>query len=636
MLEFIRKGIKSIFAKILFALLILSFAVWGIDGVFTGGGTATIAKVGDTKVNSERFIQALSRQQSVLSQQAGQLVSFEQMREAAVEQGILTALVREASYAEELDTLGLAVPDDSIRDEIGSNPNFLDAEGNFSQLAYQSIIGQQGHTPRTFESLVARVLGEQILTEAVTLGVQTPDALSQAVAKFDGERRSAEVLRLTLIDAPDPGTPDDTTLAAWFDENQEQFRAPERRWGQYLRIDPLELAEGLRPSEEEVRAQYKANKANYTLEPTRTVEQIVFQDQEAADAAMARLTGGEASFAEIAAEQNLSLDDIALGTVRADDLADNVSAAAFSVTEPGLVGPVAGLFGTVILNVTGVEAGGTEPFEAVQEGISFGIARERARAEVTAKVNQLDDIRASGAELPELADQTGLVLREIKGLDQRGGVTEGGRPEIVDDVRFTGEVFAATIDEERDIVEMQDGSYVLVMVERIEETHMPPLDQIKAAVTAAWQDNARVESLEAQATDLAAKHGSDLAAIATELGKQTDAVSAFARSTPPPGFAQELIGEMFNADKDSLVVGRSSDGRSAVIAKITELEALEGADLTVEMQQVGDIFANSTARDQLEYYARALEARHGAELNLGNVDDVFNRLNQTGYGHGGM
>ncbi|MFK7945384.1 MAG: SurA N-terminal domain-containing protein [Paracoccaceae bacterium] len=634
MLDFFRRGVKSIFAQILLALLILSFAVWGIGDVFTGGRTTTIANVGDTEVNSEQFVNALTRQQSILSQQAGELVNFEDIRAAGVDQGILTALVREATYAEELSTMGIAVPADAIRDTIASNPSFLDAEGNFNQLAYQGVIGQQGYSPRSFEALTARLLGEQILADSVTTGVVTPDALAKTIAKFDGERRSASVLRLTLIDAPDPGTPDDATLTAWFDENKDQFQAPERRWGNYLRIDPAELAEGLAPSEDELRAAYEANQASYTVEATRTVEQIVFQDPAAAEAAMTRLTDGSASFAEIAAEQNLSLDDIALGTVRQDDLAGPTADAAFAASEPGFAGPIEGLFGTVILNVTAVQAGGQQPFEVVRDGISYAIARERARSVVNEKVNQLDDIRAGGAELPELAEQTGLVLRSFGGLDRRGGVTEGAAPEVAGDVRFTGEVFDATIDEERDIVELQDGSFVLIMLDRIAETALPPLEEIKPDVTAVWQDVQRVEALEAQATQLVLEHGGDLDVIAGVLGKQTDAVGAFARSAPPPGFAPELIGAMFSADEGDAVVGRSSDGRSAVIAKITGLEALEGADLDIEAQEVGDIFSNSLARDQLEYFARALEARHGAQVSVSAVDGVFEQLNQIGYGAG--
>ena len=209
---------------------------------------------------------------------------------------------------------------------------------------------------------------------------------------------------------------------------------------------------------------------------------------------------------------------------------------------------------------------------------------------------------------------------------------------MADDVRFTGEVFTAAIGEERDIVELQDGSYVLIMVDRVEETHLPPLAQIKADVIAAWQENARLDALEVRAAELISTHGNNLEAIASELGKTTDAVSAFARSAPPPGFAQELIGAMFSAEDQGMVVGRSSDGRSAVIAQIVGLEPLEGADFDLMVEEVGSVFADSFARDQLEYYARALEARHGAQLHLGAVDGVFEQLNQTGYGvgHGGM
>ena len=44
MLDFLRRGVKSWVAKILLALLILSFAVWGIGDIFINQGGGTVAR----------------------------------------------------------------------------------------------------------------------------------------------------------------------------------------------------------------------------------------------------------------------------------------------------------------------------------------------------------------------------------------------------------------------------------------------------------------------------------------------------------------------------------------------------------------------------------------------------------------
>ena len=56
MLQFIRSKVTSIFIKVLFGILILSFAIWGIGDIFLGNkdGEAVIS-IGDKEYNALHF-----------------------------------------------------------------------------------------------------------------------------------------------------------------------------------------------------------------------------------------------------------------------------------------------------------------------------------------------------------------------------------------------------------------------------------------------------------------------------------------------------------------------------------------------------------------------------------------------------
>ena len=52
MLQTLRNSVGSFVIKILFGLLVLSFAVWGIgDTFFFGGASNTVAEVGDREIS---------------------------------------------------------------------------------------------------------------------------------------------------------------------------------------------------------------------------------------------------------------------------------------------------------------------------------------------------------------------------------------------------------------------------------------------------------------------------------------------------------------------------------------------------------------------------------------------------------
>ena len=55
MLDTIRNTAKSWVAGIFVALLVLSFAIWGVGDIFRGGGTQNVAEIGDEAITVKEF-----------------------------------------------------------------------------------------------------------------------------------------------------------------------------------------------------------------------------------------------------------------------------------------------------------------------------------------------------------------------------------------------------------------------------------------------------------------------------------------------------------------------------------------------------------------------------------------------------
>ena len=628
MLEFLRRGVKSWVAKILLALLILSFAVWGIGDIFIGGQTRNVAHVGNTEVPAQRFFSEIARQQLAISRQSGELLSFDAMRDSGFDQRVMAGLVRDATYGEELASLEIAVPDQAVRDTILSNPDFQDSSGNFSQFVYESTIRQSQFSVPEYETLTRQLLGQQILVDAVALNIPAAPGAASQLAAYQGEQRAVQTIRLEAEDAADPGTPDDAAMKDYFDANSDRFIEPERRWGRFVHTDIEALMAEFQPTPEEIRAEYDENPDSYTVLATRTVEQIGFDDVASAQDAVTRLRDGSATWEEIAAERNVALEDLPLGAVRQGELSEAADAAIFALTEPGITDPVEGLFGALVLNVTEVETGGLTPFEEIEERIGQSMARYRAGEEAITRGNQIEDIRAGGATLEEIAEQTGLPLKTFAGMDPVGLVNEGDQPLIAADPRFMAEVREAFDGEERDVVQLSDGSYVLVMIDRIAESHLPELDTIRERVTEAWQHEQRLAAQEARAAELVAA-GQNLETISSTVLQGVTTHEGFTRDGAPGVFAPELIETIFAGGEGDMVIGRSRDGAGVFLALVTGVTALGAEDMAAQSNAITDILENNMQRDQLEYFARALEARHEAVVNQSAIDNVFDQLNQA-------
>jgi len=76
-LDTLRKGAARTLGLILVALLVVSFAVWGIADIFTGYGQQTLIRVGDTDITPQDYQRAQQEVLRSMSQQAGRSMSLQ-------------------------------------------------------------------------------------------------------------------------------------------------------------------------------------------------------------------------------------------------------------------------------------------------------------------------------------------------------------------------------------------------------------------------------------------------------------------------------------------------------------------------------------------------------------------------------
>ncbi|MHA1529395.1 MAG: SurA N-terminal domain-containing protein [Alphaproteobacteria bacterium] len=639
MLHFLRKGVKSLPAKILIGLLVASFAVWGIGDIFTFRLDTRVAKVGNTEIPAQRFADALAREQRRITQQTGQFVSYDMLRAAGLDRGILSSLIRDAAFNEELIALGIAAPDRAVADAIQANPAFQDFTGRFSDPQYKLFLAQQGFSPAGFEALTRTVLSQQVLAETTEAAMLPAPGASARIAAWRGESRGITMLTLPLAMAPDPGAPDEGALRAFYEANEAMFTEPERRWGEYLHVDAAGLRQKLTPDEATLRAAYEADIDAYTVEPSRVIDQITIPDRVAAEAATARLISGAATFESLGAEFGLEAGDLVLGRVTRGDLPDSAAVLIFDAAEPGIVGPVGLPAGFAIYRIKEIEPGGVVPFEDVRDLIAERLAQDEVLVRAPEIANEIDEARAEGLSMQEISRSAGedgagigAAYGQFHGLARDATLADGTAAEaVVASAPFIDEVFAALDAEERDLVEMPDGGYLLIMVERIEPSALKPLAEVHDRAVTAWAAAERLKALATQGEALAARMGDDASIwdIAEELGVAAVPLEPFTRVAPPAALPAALLEQVFNAASAAGASAPDGQGAKVVVVQVTSVTALGPDAMATNSATIDQALEESLAKDMGEYFARAIVARHDARIEPGVIDEVFRRLGAT-------
>ena len=626
MLHLLRRAAKTWVFRGLFALLIVSFAVWGIGDLSLGGAGDRVAQVGERRITVQDYGTALSREINALARRAQRPISVEEAREAGIPDALLARIIRDAALDEEARRLGLSATDEDLRAAILDSPSFQGLDGSFDPESYRFILDRLGFTVERFETDLRRSLARDAVARGVASGAPAAPGLAEALVAREFERRAFAVLALPLADAPAPAPATESELRAFHEANAERYRAPELRETVWLEIDPETLAESVEIPEADLRAAYEAAAARFDRPERRVIDRLGFPDAAAAEAALERLAAGETTFADLVAERGLAPDDVSEGEVTRADLSAPAAEAVFAADEPGPLGPVETALGPALYNLRAVLPAATTPFAEARAELRDELARERAYDVAVARAEAAADLLASGAGLEAIAAETGLPLRSAALAETP---REGGPADVPPEVR--AEAFDAAPGEERDLVETEAGGYVLVRVDGIAEARTRPYVEVRETVAEDLAAERRRESLrdaaEAAVADLAG--GTPLETVAETLGARPERTEPLRRAEAGsrPDLPARAVRDLFAAGAP----GAAAYGETPEGLAVLALTGITPADLSAPpaagaVGRIERALSAGVQDDLYAYYAAAVQARVGASVDEAAVRRTLDSL----------
>jgi peptidyl-prolyl cis-trans isomerase D len=601
---------------VVMGLLALSFAIWGINDIFRGFGRSTVAKIGGTEIPIEEFRHVYNERVQQLSRQVGRPITPEQATAIGLDRQVLGEMVAEAGLDQRARQLRLGIPDSEIVQQITADPTFKSPTGSFDRLRFQQLIRSAGYTEQRFIAEQRRVMLRREIIDSLTGALPVPKAWLSAINQFQNEERSIAYLRLGALQAGDIPQPTADELSKYFEARKILFRAPEYRKISTIRMTPAELGKWMDISEADIKTAYEEHHDRYVTPERRRVEQIVFPKIDDADAAEARLKDG-LTFAVLAAERGLKDQDIDLGTVPKSEIVDPaVADAAFSLKEGEVSAPIKGRFGTVILTVTKIEPEQTKPLADVMAQIRNDIAAERAKSQVQALHDQIEDARAGGSTLEEAAKKANVAVVNYE-IDRSRRDPNG---KLVDNLPHAADVIAAAftsdVGVENDPV-AADGGYVWYDVTAITPAHDRTLDQVKSEIEARWREDEIATRLKAKAADLLDKlrSGTSLDDIAKTENLKVETADNLQRNKPAPGLSTKIAASVFRTAKDAFGSAEGDQPTDWVIFRVTTVSTPKIDANLPEEKRLEETLLGQENNDILGQYVAWLQDELGLSVN---------------------
>ena len=617
MLEALRRGVKGIFVQALIGLLVIAFAVWGIADVFQGRGQNALAQVGKTEISQDQFQQALQLEIGALSRQFGRRLTVEQARQFGIDQRVLSSLIGKAALDTHASELGLYLSDATIADAIRDDPTFQGPSGTFDRNYFTELLRQNGISEqRYFAERRADEVREQ-LTETLTGGNVPPDYLIQVLHRYQGETRTIAHMTLNPEVSAKVEAPDQAKLKAYYEEHKRRFVAPEFRKVPLILLTAAAVQQRVAVSDEEMKDFYEREKASFATPERRHIQQISFPDRAPAEKALAALKAAP-SFEEGLKGLELKESDIDLGTLAKSDMIDKAIAdAAFKLEKGQVSDPVAGTFSTVLLRVVDITPGKQSTFDEVMAQLRDRIAGERVNREMQDLHDRIDDARAGGSSLKEVAEKLNVPFVEIAATDKQG-MTPDGKPAIEnpDAARIVASAFEGGSGMDRLAVELTDGGYAWVDVAGVTAERQKPFEEVQEAVKTAWIEAEQRTVLNAAGQKIVERidKGESLEDIAKELGLEVKLAQPVTRTQQAEGLTRAAVQRAFSLARGKAAAVESADGKTRTIIVVRAI--VEPLPATPEqVTKLRQELSRQLQGDAISAYVAALQSRLGFSVN---------------------
>jgi len=240
MLQDFRDNLSGAAKSVLVVIIIIPFALFGIDALFETRATAKeVANVNGDSISELSLQQAvLVRKQKISSRVKDinpSLLDDEIMRPA-----VLKRLIRQKIEEQTASDLGMTISKKKIFSLLAQVPEFQ-TNGRFNPELYEFVVKQMGYTPTShYKAIYSDLLAEQFFKGVVATGFST-EKEQELIATVLGQTRDYYYLTIPIEAQKNAVQPSDEDISTYYENHMPQFMTEEQVLIEYIELRSSDL-----------------------------------------------------------------------------------------------------------------------------------------------------------------------------------------------------------------------------------------------------------------------------------------------------------------------------------------------------------------------------------------------------------
>lgn len=632
MLDFLRKNASGPFGFALIILLVLAFSVWGIGDIFRNYDSGIIARIGDREINSQEYLFRYNREINRISNELERFISNEEARDSGLDIQVLSNLLIEKSINSSADVMKLRPSDSSLKERIKNTSAFRNAFNQFDKNVFIQVLRQNGITEDLFFKMERDTIVQSQIYRALFENINISQEFSNLIYRFQNEDRSVDYVILSFNDKDANNIEiNSEELVSYYNKNLENYKTEANRSFTIIQLLKSDLASDINVEEKFLEELYEINIDNYQTPEKRSYYLIPYNSIEEANIALNNYSDGF-DIDLILSQRGLSIDDVIQSQLAFDEgLNEEISEVVFNIEKNKLFGPIQGPFGPTLIYVSEIYPSFKKDFSEVRSQIEQNYKLEKSQDKVYELYNIIEDQRAEGLTLEEIAETNNIKISSYSSINILG--YNFNNFDLSEDLKSTiiENVFQSDLDYGMDPIEDSDGNIVFLRIDNIEKEKQREFESVKEIVKSDILDMKQKIMLDS----LSKNYLNDIKGNVKTLEKIADDLDVailkkynLSRYSFDEVFSKSAVNEIFKTNLNQPFLSNVGIGNSIIIGVVTEISVKQqDEERIVEINQQNE---GELKNELLFILSEELQKELTSEVYPERLDFLFETINAKG------